>query len=563
MFKKYLLLLPLLFSVTVSAQTLLVDDFESYVDDIDVEENWAFSLAGGEMGLFHYLETSDAPQGSNYLWIDADLLVKWWHNRIRKTFPNGAINVADYKNVDLMFRGDETADPVNLVFVVYLYDSRNRGIKFSIPGITNPEWRKVTLSLDSFSEEEWDDGYGTAEPDADRTDIVALSLVVIGDQDNQVGSFGVDNIRLTNDQSALSVTGSITQDGQPVNNVKVLAYDQTSKYQATTDANGNYSFDSFEQGKQYRLVPVAADYAFSPAAQTVISFDVAYAQDFSAIASPYQSLENAVITDPFDEGGVNSNIVYRGSRQWRDGEAGDTRPVISVHDDIYFTVNFPESEGVETMMGPIEPNTLDGATSPDYALEVGGFYSWDMLAFGQDADTNYFAEVDAYLEMRDDTPETMFDQVSLGIHCSIFNPHIVSLDAFGDTNSNGSSGGYALTFESDTGKIIARKYAPNNANTYVLNRIAGYAQDFAETTMTESGWHRLRVEYLDGTITFSVDGSVLAEVQDSSYPFGPAGLHYRAAYNDTLENMSLMHHARFDNLKAGPSASSVSDWMLN
>ncbi|MBZ0257395.1 hypothetical protein K8I31_15105, partial [bacterium] len=118
-------------------------------------------------------------------------------------------------------------------------------------------------------------------------------------------------------------------------------------------------------------------------------------------------------------------------------------------------------------------------------------------------------------------------------------------------------------FESDTGKIIARKYGPKNVNAYVLGRIPGYAEDFADLTIDESGWHRLRVEYLDGTVTYTVDGEVLATVEDSSYPYGPAGLHYRAAYNDVIENLALMHHARFDNLKAGPSASSVSDWMLN
>lgn len=562
--KRILLLLPVFFCLTVSAQSLLIDDFESYVDDFDVEDNWVHSRAGGEIGIFPYLESSEAPQGSNYLWVDADLLVKWWHNRIKKTFPDGAIDLADYKNVEFMFRGDESVDPANLVFVIYLYDSQNRGVKFSVPGVNNPNWRKVTLSLDSFSEEEWDDGYGTTTPDADRTDIGALALVVVGDQDNQAGSFGVDTIWLTNEQSALSVAGTISQDNQPVSNVTVLAYDQSSKYQTTTDANGNYAFEDFEQGKQYRLIPVAKDYTFNPAAQTIISFDEAYRQDFAAVVSPYPSLEEVELSDQFDESGVKSAIAYRGARQWRDGEAGDTRPVINVYEESRFMVNFPESEGIETAMPPIEGNTLDGATSPGFALKVGGFYSWDMLAFGQDADSNYFVEADAYCELRDDTPEAMYDQVSLGIHCSLFNPNIVSLDAYGDTNSNGSSGGYALSYESDTGKIIARKFAQANANTYVLNRIENYAEDFANITITQSGWHRFRVEYLNGKITFSVDGDILAEVEDADYPFGPAGLHYRAAYNDVLENMALMHHARFDNLKAGPSASSsIQNWMLN
>ena len=43
---------------------------------------------------------------------------------------------------------------------------------------------------------EWDTGYGTDAPDADKTDIVEVGLMVVGNEVEQVGEFYVDDIQI-------------------------------------------------------------------------------------------------------------------------------------------------------------------------------------------------------------------------------------------------------------------------------------------------------------------------------------------------------------------------------
>ncbi|MBN2329540.1 MAG: hypothetical protein JXR73_20530 [Candidatus Omnitrophica bacterium] len=566
-------LIPLILAAAVNAQTLLIDDFETYIDDYDIELNWIYSKAGGPDGMFAYLDMDKAPQGENCLWLDVDMPEKWWHNIFRKEIPEAPLDLADYQNVQFQFFGDETIPLLpdgilGLSFTVFLYDSQGRALNFSLPGeyVSTSAWQQVTISLDAFNQEEWDAGYGTANPDANPADITALALMCVGNDVNQVATFWVDDIQFVSEQASSSINGVILADGQPLEGVTVFAVNQTTINQTITDAAGAYSFADLHQGRQYRILPLAKNYVFDPPAASLTLFSDAYTQDFTASVSPYNSLELESLADQFDEGGLNPAIVYRGAREWEKEEEaiGDSRPIIDVTQDKSFTVNFPDAEEGEAVMYGIEPNTLDGADSPAYALEVGGFYSWDMLAFGQDSDANYFVEVDAFCDVRFDAPENMFDRVSLGLHCSIYDPDKLSLDSYGQNNIYRSSGGYAISFETDSGDIIARKYAPNNSKAYVVSRLEGFAEDYARITLDDSGWHRFRIEYLNGQITFYVDGEQVAQVEDDEYPFGPAGLHYRACYSDSLTDMAYMNHARFDNLKTGPtSETGVQDWMLN
>ncbi len=553
--------------MNIKPESMVVDAFDGYANNDDLNTVWQFSKAGGPDGLFISIDDQNpSPQGSGCLLMDVDLPEKWWHNTVRKDFEAGALSLSKFAAVEMWFYGDANVTPGQLTFTVFLYDSQGRALRFALPNdyTTNASWQKLTLSLDAFGEEEWDAGYGTDTPDANQNDVVALGLMCVGDDVDQVATFYVDDVQFVSQQAAASITGTITEADQPLAGVMVFAIDQNSVYQTVTDESGAYSFNDLQQGKQYRVGPIAKYYDFDPAAETVTMFGDAYTQDFSAIPSLFNSLEDNAIADQFDPSGLNPEIVYRGSREWGHEEAGDVRPIIDVTQDTFYQVNFPDAAGDETVLYYIEPNTLEGATSPSYALEVGGFFSWDMLAFGQNADANYFVEVDAYCDVRFDAPENMFDRISLAVHCSVFNPDKPSMDALGDSNTYRSSGGYAISFETDSGDIIARKYAPGNSKVHVINRTEGFAEDFARVTLTDSGWHRFRIEYLNGKVSFLVDGAPIAEINDGDYPFGPAGLHYRACYSDALSDMLYMNHARFDNLKAGPTApTAVLDWMLN
>ncbi len=387
----------------------------------------------------------------------------------------------------------------------------------------------------------------------------------VGNEVAQTGKFYVDDIQFVSKLASSSISGTITEGNQALAGVIVFAIDQTTVRQTVTNAAGRYEFADLPQGKQYRIGPIMKTYDFNPAATTITLFSDAVVQDFTAAPSTYNRLETTTISDQFDEAGLNSAIVYRGAREWGQGEAGNVRPIIDVTQDTYYQVNFPDAAGVEATLFAIEANTQQGATSPKFALEVGGYYSWDMLAFGQNADDNYYVEVDAYCDVRIDAPEGMFDRISLGSHCSVYDPSKPSLDAYGDSNTYRSSGGYAITFETDSGIIYARKYAPDNSKVRANERTEGYAVDFGQVTLTKSGWHRFRIEYVNQQVTFKVDGQQVAQVTDGDYPFGPAGLHYRGSYSDSPSDLVYMNHARFDNLKAGPTTevTGVSDWMLN
>lgn len=553
--------------INAKPENMAVENFESYTSDDDLKAVWAYSKAGGPDGLFISLDkTNTPPEGNNALFMDVNMPEKWWHNIVRKDFASGALSLSKYAAVEMWFYGDSTVVSGKLTFHVFLYDNAGRILFFTLPNdyVVTASWQKVTLALDAFAEQEWDAGYGTATPDADKNNIVALGLMVVGDDVNQVGKFYVDDIQLVSKQAASSVSGIITQDGQPLEGVMVFAVDQTSMRQATTDATGKYAFNDLQQGKQYRILPVKKTLDFNPAAATLTLFGESSIQDFTAVLSPYNRLETTALTDQFDQSGLNPAIVYRGAREWGQNEAGNVRPTIDVTVDKTFTVNFPDAAGVDTTLYAIPQNTQSGATSPKYALEVGGFYGWDMLAFGQNADANYFVEIDAFCEVRVDAPVNMFDRVSLGIHCSFWDPAKPSLDAYADTNTYRSSGGYALSYETDSGILYARKYAPANSKVHAISRTEGYAENYGEITLADSGWHRFRIEYLNGQVTFLVDGKQLAQITDSDYPFGPAGLHFRPCYTDNPTDLAYMQHARFDNLKTGwMGPVSVQDWMLN
>ncbi|MBI1390814.1 MAG: hypothetical protein GC154_20485 [bacterium] len=556
----------------VKSENLLVDDFEGYANDADLAAAWPYTPSGQDSTLTWSIDkTNTPPQGASSLLLDINMPYRWWYNKVQ-TRLSSALDLTKYSALEMWFYGDAdmTPSPGQVIFVVELFDSTGRAVKYTIPNETaaSSSWRKLTLSLASFVQEEWDSGYGTSNPDANPKDITDLALMMVGDASDTdfgpfTGQFYVDGIQFVSAAESAAISGSIAADGAPLEGVKVMAIDQSGLVQTRTDAAGAYSFDDLKRGGSYRIVPLMAGYEFDPAAVTVSLLDPAMTQDFTAAAAAYPSLDSVSIADQFDASGLSPNVAYRGAREWGEEEAGDVRPVIDVTQDKTYVVNFPGAQEYDAVMPGVPANTLSGALSPKYAVEIGSYYGWDMLAFGQDTDMNYYVEADVWCDWRFDLPENMFDRVSVGMHCSVYDPDRPSLDGYGPGNENYSSGGYALSFESDSGDVIARKYAKDNGRLNAVGRTEGFAVDFARMTLTDSGWHRFRVEYTDGTVTFVVDGETLAEVQDVDYTFGPAGLHYRACFSDAPADLQNMNHARFDNLKAGPTGAGIKDWMLN
>lgn len=544
--------------LTEKPTDLPIDTFEGYADDEALVADWSVVVSGEGSTLNYGLDKTTPPQGKNSLFLDLNMPLKWYNNMVTRTINPGPINLKTYSAVQFWLKGDDTLRADENGFYVMLFDSKNNGIRFQIPdaNLRNTGWQQITCSLSSFVEEQWDGG-----ADMDRADVAKFTLKFNGGADNQVCKVYVDDIKLLGQAPTGTLSGTIVDtDKKPVAGAYVFATDQTSLKNTLTDANGAYKFEGLSVGTKYHVVAAKDGFVFDPDAVTITLAEKSV-QDVTASITPYNSLEKETLTDQFDESGLNPKIAYRGSREWTDGEAGDTRPVIDVTVDKELTVHFPSAADSIAPMYAIPQNTQKGATSPKYAVEIGGYYSWDMLAFGRDTDANYYVEADAYCDIRSDL--TGFDRVSVGLHCSFYNPAMPALDALGQENNYHNSGGYALSYETDKGVISAVKYAPDNDEGRTFNRKEGSVTTFGEgVTLTEAGWHRFRVEYLDGKVTFTVDGKKLAETTDNAeYPFGPAGLHYRNGFGAVTD----MNHARFDNLKAGPTkvVVSVNDWMLN
>jgi hypothetical protein len=552
-----------LFVSLAETQDLVVDQFESYSNDFELMENWPFSKAGGEDGLFIFLDkTNHPPEGSFCLELDVDMPAKWWYNIIQRNLDNSPLDLSQYRSVSFWIYGDDSLNAGDLAVVCFLYDSQNRVLRFPLPNeyVVNASWQKVTLAIDSFVDEQWDAGYGTANPDAVRDDIVKLGLMCVGNVDNIFATLFVDDIRIIGSSQSSTVQGTIVEGETAMASVMVHAIGHNSVEITKTDENGHYIFSELIQGRTYRILPQENGYDFNPGVVSQTLLNAEYTFDFVGAPSIYNDLETTTIRDAFDEGGLNPEIVYRGVAQWNN--PGDDRPVIEVTQDKTYIVGFPDAQQVDAFMPGIEPNALAGASSPRFAVEIGLSYAWDMLVFGQNTNRNYYAEVDAYCEIRDDLAAG-YDRISLGIRCNASNPSSPVLDGAGDTVPYMSSGGYALSYETDTAQIVARKYGNSNDTAHALHRLEGYAADFASVAINESGWHRFRIECQDETITFLVDGNLLISVTDPEYSRGPAGLHYRACFADNPFDLQNIHHARFDNLLAGPTrVVCVENWMV-
>lgn len=557
-------ILPLCAAIApcVSAQDLIVEDFEGYANEAEMDAEWVYNRAGGPEGLFIWLNGDfETPQGNQCLELEIDMPEKWWYNHYKRSIPGAPLDLNEYVAVTFWMHGDPELDGAAMDAVVFLYDGTGRILRFQIPDdqITTGEWQKLILAVDSFSEETWDTGYGTDTPDANWEDIVEVGFMVVGDRDGVSSRLFFDDIRFATELPVSSVQGTVLVDEAPMAGVTVHALGEGSRTEAVTGADGTYAFPELSQGKHFRLVPVLDGYDFDPGAAGVTLLQDAYTIDFAGFPSEHERLDTTEIADPFDEAGLNPAIAYRGVAQWNN--PGNERPVIDVRNEMTYETGFPDAEQVVATLPPIGPNPLDGATSPAFAVKIGQSYAWDMLAIGQNTSRDYYVEVDAYCELRPEIASG-YDRVSLGARCNAMNPGQPTLDGDGDA-VYWSTGGYALSFETDTGEIAARRYAPSNHTARTQQRLEGFAEEYASVVLDESGWHRLRIECVGDSIAFIVDGGILAEVEDSMYEWGPAGLHYRMAFPDLPAELQLAHHARFDNLKAGPMRETpVENWML-
>jgi hypothetical protein len=215
-----------------------------------------------------------------------------------------------------------------------------------------------------------------------------------------------------------------------------------------------------------------------------------------------------------------------------------------------------------TAIPAVAANTGDtSSTSNQFSLYVGDGGGGQNLQWGQITNANYYVATAFYCEQRtlappDADPLQGWERVYVTVRC----PQLST------TSNIDAIGGYALNFETDSGKVQAVKWNPANAAVLTVAQVrardAAARQVFAEQVLS-NGWHRFEVSARNSTITFKVDGVQLAQVTDTTYAAGAPGLSYRENFTDGQQE----RQGKFDYQFSGPSpvpppVNAAKDWQI-
>ncbi|MBN1476318.1 phosphodiester glycosidase family protein [Candidatus Sumerlaeota bacterium] len=163
-----------------------------------------------------------------------------------------------------------------------------------------------------------------------------------------------------------------------------------------------------------------------------------------------------------------------------------------------------------------------------YALEVldptGGY---ETVSLGGADDSDYTIEADVYCDLRPGVASDGFERAGIFARDDG--------NAAFDSANHGGGNCYALTFDSDTGRVQA------------MVIVDGVETDFMELyplTLSSDGWHTFRIETVGKSIRYYLDGSILVDTQDTTHRRGRVGL----AYHEYFSTNSNAQGGHFDNL---------------
>ena len=149
---------------------------------------------------------------------------------------------------------------------------------------------------------------------------------------------------------------------------------------------------------------------------------------------------------------------------------------------------------------------------------------------GDFGDTDYAVQADVYCEYRSGVAGNGFER-----YCIFARDN--GMGALGLNSSYGSGNCYALTYDSNNGRVRAAKY------------VNGTISDFQQSSpvyMASTAWRNFRIECLGSRIRYLVDDSLLADVIDTTHVRGYFGI----GYHEFFATDSNMHGTRADNFSA-------------
>lgn len=198
----------------------------------------------------------------------------------------------------------------------------------------------------------------------------------------------------------------------------------------------------------------------------------------------------------------------------------------------------------------ISPNSRPGATDGGTVVLLSDDGGTNCLIFGENDDANYYVEADVYC----------YDQSGIVGDSWAF---VAARACRDEDNATIWSG--AFTVDREASYLLAYDYTTLTVGAYVIpNDCAGFASGPGTavpapvgTQVVTEGWHTLRVEADSTTITYSVDGTQIAQITDVEIANGRGALGFR----ETGVTSASERAGTFDNLKAGP-VSAVGEWNL-
>lgn len=199
-----------------------------------------------------------------------------------------------------------------------------------------------------------------------------------------------------------------------------------------------------------------------------------------------------------------------------DGEEQFWRPKFARGEIIPFSPSSPGGDGYVYFLK--DDNT-------DYA-------HYETLISGKVEHRNYYVECDVYLEYKPEQASSGYERYGIFLRD----------DGFGglDRSFEGKGNCYAMLYDSDDGRLrCARTANATLADFYEIN-------NGSKIYITESGWHRLRIEAIENNLYYYLDSALLLHTTDNLHESGPFGI----GYSNHFSSLPPDRGARFDNFRA-------------